>query len=272
MAAGKGEPLTENNLGRLPSQSAYNELGGQTGACSSTLDDRLLRREERKLEEALTNYENVKVFVDEIVGAWCFIHKTKKVSDPTDPWCYWFYYWLGNTALQVSGKIFLSDFMNTVYNALEKVDVTHKCEKIGEHISKIDFNQIRTVYEYYRDFEAIRAQLSGSGYQCDEKYEEHLQDILKSYEPVHTKCNGGVYGEHCKEFQDMFTDDKYRDLLLPKNRTVVTVSKSMEQLPASSTANTALSTAIVPSTVATLLGLPAVGFLLYKVSIMKFEM
>ncbi|ANQ07350.1 KIR protein [Plasmodium coatneyi] len=252
---------------KLPSQSRYNDLSGCTNCCESSVDGDSVRIVEDSLGSELKQYQGIEGVAHEIVGAYCYACKMKEGTKLNNEWCYWFYYWLGSMALQESGEIFLSKFLSEVYEALEKLEVEHKCEKIGELIDQGTFNQMRTLYEYYKDYDAIQVQLSGSRNRCNEEYEQHLKAILKAYEGAKAKCAAGIYGKYCNGFPDMFTNGQYKNLL-DRPCEVVTVPESMEQLSAPSTASIALSTA-VSSVFGTLgIGLPTMAFLLYKYNLL----
>ncbi|ANQ10719.1 KIR-like CYIR protein [Plasmodium coatneyi] len=266
---GKG-PLTVNDWYQWPSEQRYAELSGVTKCSSSTLIDGSAEEVKNDLKDKLEQYGNIDDIAHEIVGAWCYAHDKMGVTKSSgSDWCYWFYYWLGSTVFQESGEIRFVDFMEKVYNALEKLKFGQKCEAISNYIDKRTFEQMRKMYEYYKDYSTIQTQLGGSGNKCDEKYDQHVDDILKAYNAAQNKCRGPTYSKHCNGFPNMFSEPKYK-ALLDEPREVVTVSESMEELSVPSTANTALSTvAIVPSTIATLgIGLPFITYLLYKYNLL----
>ncbi|ANQ07518.1 KIR protein [Plasmodium coatneyi] len=226
------------------------------------------REDANELRDKLGKRQGIENIVNEIVESYCYIYKEKHVNAPDHDWCFWFYYWVGSTIFKESKESGFVDFMEKVYNALEKVSVARKCKKIDEYIAESTFKQMRKMYEYYQDYGTIKQQLQRSGNQCDEKYDQHLQDILNDYDKVKSICGAAAtYKEHCSAFQDMFNNQDYKNLLT-QPREVMTVSESMEELSVPSTENTSLST-VISSTIVTLIGLPAaVAFFLYKYNLL----
>ncbi|ANQ05771.1 KIR protein [Plasmodium coatneyi] len=227
-------PLTKADLRNLPSRLAYDNFNNNWNTwCKDTYVGKI----RNSVKTTLQKHPNTDKCLDKVLGAWYYVNKVMFSGSPYHKdRCEYFYYWLGDLISDklVTGSSF-STFLSDVYNALEKLGVDHKCKKIDEFIAKSTFTQMRKMYEYYRDYQTIQEQLQRSGNKCDKDYDQHLKDILKAYNGAQSKCTavGATYSKWCSGFEDMFTEQKYKNLLDQK-RTVDEDYHCLDQLPSES--------------------------------------
>ncbi|ANQ05938.1 Variable surface protein Vir7-like protein [Plasmodium coatneyi] len=213
--AGDEKILTVTDWYELPSQLAYIELENHTNDCSSTLGGESVRGVKSNLKSKLTAHQRIQVFIDGMVEAWCKAHQKKgdKVTSSNDSeWCYWFYYWLGDTVSRGVISNLFQNVMSKIYDELRNLKIEHPCENVYPDIYDITmFEQRRKVYNYHQDYATIQDQLNKSGQRCDGTYHKYLNDIVRVYKEVWDYCHNEDRGfdAYCRTFKNEY--EKYNN-------------------------------------------------------------
>ncbi|GAB67777.1 KIR-like CYIR protein [Plasmodium cynomolgi strain B] len=151
----------------------------------------------------LKDYSNKEYFAKKVVYASCYIHMgNRKVTQPTDDWCYYFYYQLGHKLFnEAKGDNALYTIMSEVCQQLWKsaAGESNECNIMCENINKLEFLRMKEVFDYSIEHAFISLKLgeSGNSKSCTEALSKCLKKTLSAYKAIGAKCTAGKNGCNC---------------------------------------------------------------------------
>ncbi|ANQ07634.1 KIR-like protein [Plasmodium coatneyi] len=242
---------TSSCLQNLPSRkSYYDKFEGANDSCPS---DGIPNGIEDKLKNHVGGSDNAK----KIVKAWYDKTIFDEHSISSSPACTFFYYWLGDKIPRTTvGSNSFPSSMNKVYENLGYTCSNQNCSILYSNIERDIFISMKSVYEYKQNYGTIDQHVKSSQapeFPCTEAYVDYLEKVVSAYNSLSTECKGGNENYWCKDFQKMAKERAYDELLQLKCSL-----KHTPDCPSNSVA------AAISGTLATTIGLPVIGYALYK--------
>ncbi|ANQ09656.1 KIR protein [Plasmodium coatneyi] len=146
--------------------------------------------------------------------AYCCACKMNKDNPSNDDWCHFLYYWIGDIVSEDSDISKWTKTLEDIYNAFTDISIQNKCNIVYKNKVPWDiFYNRRTVFDYWKDSDAIKAILEGSGPNCSEQYGYYLDTMLSSYFAVSAHCTKNKGDDYCKSFWVQNKDDILMKLL-----------------------------------------------------------
>ncbi|ANQ10843.1 KIR protein, partial [Plasmodium coatneyi] len=268
----------ECELDDLPSKEAYRKFDeGEEGAVHGTTEC-TVGTVKAKLDTALKSYPNIKNNAENIAKAWCKIingaqdqgGRGKKVDGP--PY-YLFHYWLGEKAWDsVDGNNPFKEIIGNIYLALGDGFNNIIRDRLCEDIDKVPFTQLKRVFEYSVDYSTIEAcieKFQTCGFNCTEMYSEYLNAAVSAHDGIREYCTQGKNFKNicCTHLQRMFDQSGGSNIPEPSELKSQLESLQKATVPEKETisSTTTSNTPAVASSTIALIGIPALGFYLYKV-------
>ncbi|ANQ10413.1 KIR protein [Plasmodium coatneyi] len=296
--------LTEDDLKGLLSKKTYAAFdqgyNGYNGCNTNGIDP---NNTITKLKDALTDHPHLQSEVEKIVKAWCSAFQAGSGSStPYAGRCEYFYYWLWDllkNKLKVPSPL---DIMKKIYGAFESVSSSpttaerkEGCKNVNDKISDEEFfPQVKIHFDFSKDYQTLQSQLrnggSGGGTKtCDTTYHKHLQAITKACEAIAADCGErgpqksgsycgplqaagsteGAAGPYCtkEELQKL----QCQEVTEPQTTLQATDFQvnHVSSMGGGEGGSAVGAGPIVSSTIGTLIGIPAIAALLYKVNLKK---
>ncbi|ANQ07531.1 Uncharacterized protein PCOAH_00019300 [Plasmodium coatneyi] len=203
-----------------------------------------------------------------MVNAWCYVtNKLKEDKMNSGEYCLFLYFWIGNILVNRLSTVSFSEPMHTIYTELGKHVKGNDCTVVYNDNNQTTFNQRKTAYEYLTDYGTIQQKLSGSHQLCNKDCSKYLEDSYAAYDKEYDGCTGQDRIPYCREF--VGKDGKHQGTKLTK-LTCQVVNETQIQANMGG-GGSSIPTAIISSTLATTVGLPAaVAFFLYKYHLIPF--
>ncbi|ANQ09113.1 KIR protein [Plasmodium coatneyi] len=270
------------SLDKLPSRRIYGKFEEEEG--EDVVDGEIVCKVdtvETNLTPVLSNYGEMKKYTKKIAKAWC-----KAISGATEAKgekkvdnvvYYSLYYWLGGKVWE-SGRNDkpLPDVMSEIYLALETA--SHGITRVPTCTENIDqnlFNKMKKVFEYYYDYGTIKdciqkSQTSESN--CIQEYSSYLQEAVTAYNGMEQYCDGKdnvLRRICCKYFNEISNSSGGTNIPKPSElKSELDRIQETAMLEAEAASSTTTPTAPIISSILGLLGIPTLGFYLYKYNLL----
>ncbi|ANQ10748.1 KIR protein, partial [Plasmodium coatneyi] len=283
--------LTEKLDTLLPSGGMYKKFGEEFESCGYNAKS--------KVSDALEQYSEVKTYVDNIWYAVCYASGMAGHEGSKSEYCHYLYYWMWEKLLGTLAEEKISGAMRKIYEKVKAYDNRFQCTDMYPSISIELPKKMKKLYDYTRDYDTIKQQLTDSGSRCDQLCKNYLDNIHTAFKAMESKCNDGS-GEdnskrYCQDFKSWFgSNQQYKELLEKKCKTGTEAKDAVDMhvealLPQVSVArevarskveeqsqsptyippSTGERTVAATSSVVALIGLPAAAvFFLYKYNLL----
>eukprot|EP00366_Plasmodium_knowlesi_P002016 XP_002259513.1 KIR protein [Plasmodium knowlesi strain H] len=248
------------------------------------------------VEQTLKGHDDIASDAEDIAKYFCYVYEKKEnISQDVSP-CYYLYYYLGDLFYNsMESEDSFWRLMGIVSQQLgDIIGYNQTCKVELSKIKKDLFIWEKKVHDYYKDYTTIGEKLNtkNADTPCSEALQEYLRNAALAYGQIESYClepNGGGI-EYCTKFSTT-----YKDLTLPNDLSSMCGStstrsttfvrpeqtreqqqliqeearrRSAEAVTDGSTATTGSDSTIAPGAVAggtiATIGLPTIGFFLYK--------
>ncbi|ANQ07512.1 KIR protein [Plasmodium coatneyi] len=262
-SSGLGVTKQDCNLENLlPSTKYYEKYKGGMTSCngSSQWPDRM--------EHLPVGERDIEDYAEQAAKAVCCVFKQVGEEKESDEYCPYLYYWIGDIVSTWVNDNLFPGVMKHIYEKVKAYSTDFPCTNVYENIDSEQFNRMKSVYDYYKDYDTINQQLQ-SGNSCKDDIDDHLGDICGAYKYMEEACKNGQKSSQqcCQDFRTWFKDPQYKELL--GKGCTMSVASEVEALSAtdggitSPSGSTNIALTIIPTAVAAI-GLPSIVFLLYK--------
>ncbi|CAA9990237.1 KIR protein [Plasmodium knowlesi strain H] len=241
------------------------------------------------IKDTISKHTDVDHGAEAVVGSWCSAYNKRTEWDtlPNDEYCHFLYYSIGHTLLEKNKHIRdVVDIMKELFPHLKGWKSITGCGNFDTSLDETEFNRRKGIFEKFQQLKIMKEQLRKSkgvpslsssalqGAKCTKSYDDHLKDVITFLKNEHTKCTTGDERTqpYCKNFLQMCPQCNPSQLSIltcevdPKTQTSTNdQSQNQQQGTYTGTDNTSTNIAAgVPGALGAI-GLPAIGFLLYKV-------
>ncbi|ANQ10104.1 CYIR protein [Plasmodium coatneyi] len=204
--AGEGAVTEDDNSGKLPAEKIYNKFDNKSAKCR--IPGTTLTTYGESLKKELSGYENIKSYVEDIVRVWCIVSEIRENDSLYNERCGFLYFWLGNKLFSegLDTTNFKGD-MNKIYTLLASWFSGEDCKNEYRINSKHDFNQRKTIFDYWYNYPTIQKYIHDNHFDCPNKYATYLNEVAKDYSDVSSSCSRQRDDEYCKQINDVLTDN-----------------------------------------------------------------
>ncbi|VVA00145.1 PIR protein [Plasmodium vivax] len=198
------EVLGNDKLENLPTKYNYYSLDKGKAICGEY-------KFYKDAQLKLSSDDGLQKVSEKILKAMCYMY-TKKSSNQLDSeMCKYFYYWLGDVLLKkINNQNFTSAYLISLYGALNNDGDEIVCEPIYSYIDKVNFKDIKLIFDYSEDYENYKLDLNKPNPLCNKSYQEYLQTYVNKYKVLHGYCDLEKRSDtYCKEFHKHFSNKEH---------------------------------------------------------------
>ncbi|ANQ08458.1 KIR protein [Plasmodium coatneyi] len=261
----------------VPSTEAYSKLNDPNGLCSgdNSFPEGITRalKDVSKEEDGEDGEDGE--YTKILKERWCYAIKESIERDSTlskCDRCNFLYYWIGymfDDILDNNEDSSFQSIMDVVREQLQKVaGINGKCDIRRSNIDRTLFYQEKQVYDYTQDQQNIETKLNSTGSTCSEKLLEYLEEAAGAYNTMGSHCakNATNSQAYCEKLRTVYKPRNLVELLRSKCKFkgAQDYIQRIETLSALPSVGTLSGTGTIVSSTLSVLGLPAVGFFLYK--------
>ncbi|KMZ96361.1 hypothetical protein PVNG_06231 [Plasmodium vivax North Korean] len=194
------EILDENKLSVLPTKKFYDKLDNVKDICHNNTFN-------ISVETILKHYNVHQDVHDKILKGLCYAHGNNFQDESDEDICNFLYYWLGDILYdKIIPMIHFDTVISKIFYIL-KYRNGKNCTAPTYYniIEKKYFNDIKLLFDYSKDYDTYKEQISSNNMLCNEKYNEYLQKYVKTYKNFQSECqNKPRSPRYCNAFNDYF--------------------------------------------------------------------
>ncbi|ANQ06262.1 KIR protein [Plasmodium coatneyi] len=201
------EASTEEDLERLPSNSLYYKFNTKCG--EDYCDRSKMSNVRTEVERILGEHGCNGIDPDKIIVPRCYTIKGVKNDDPYYNGRFNFlYFWIGQNVFEKNERISsFSQLMGKIHNILKEIEKYKVWDYTYESNDRTIFEHMKSVYEYYYDYQTIKGQLTSNTHPCNKDYYEHLQRIHEAHRKIQEYCTGrNQEDSYCVQFGKKFNN------------------------------------------------------------------
>ncbi|ANQ05987.1 KIR protein [Plasmodium coatneyi] len=168
------------------------------------------------LETKFRDSEKLKILMDIVKYAWCFVSKMRETNMEDNDICNFFYYWLGDRVKESVGEGNFSSSMDNVYAALKEVLDGNECNcnPLNQHSKWEIFEQEKKKFDLKHNYEPEPTKLQSYYDSCDSQYRQEdgrkTPPNVPSASDVKKQCanSGGSdpNSSYCTKFWEKYSD------------------------------------------------------------------
>ncbi|KMZ98969.1 hypothetical protein PVNG_05681 [Plasmodium vivax North Korean] len=196
-----GKILGDEDLNKLPTKINYSNYENGLDDCNkvSSYDS---------TKERLIKHDGLLNVSDKIMKALCYVYNESKRSDFNSNICNYFYYWLSDILLTyLEHKSSYRQTLDILYSFLYNNGV-RKCNPIDYTINENYIEKIKLIFDYSQDYNTYMKQLNDDSLKCTENYKNYLQNYVKIYKEMQSKCSGKTNSDkYCEYFKKYFPNE-----------------------------------------------------------------
>lgn len=122
------------------------------------------------IDNELKNIPILSGVLDTILKALCYIHNKKYQESFDKEICSYLYYWIGDALFtSFNDDALFTKVINILYVVLQNTNDTKICVPIYREI-KDAFNKIKMIYDFSKDYEKYKIELSNADITCNANY------------------------------------------------------------------------------------------------------
>ncbi|SBS90327.1 PIR Superfamily Protein [Plasmodium ovale curtisi] len=123
-----------------------------------------------------------------IVKVLCFIKSLQLQPNFDNVTCEYLCYWPSNKiSNDLSNKEYFSSVIDLLYGKLGDIYNENRCQDIIFQINSTDFQKLKDVYDYKKNYNTIRGAIRDYVNEYSEKFRDYLDKSYESYEELYTK-------------------------------------------------------------------------------------
>lgn len=141
-----------------------------------------------------------------IVKVLCFIKSLQLQPNFDNVTCEYLCYWPSNKiSNDLSNKEYFSSVIDLLYGKLGDIYNENRCQDIIFQINSTDFQKLKDVYDYKKNYNTIRGAIRDYVNEYSEKFRDYLDKSYESYEELYTKCERNSK-KYCELFKKIFSE------------------------------------------------------------------
>ncbi|ANQ08317.1 KIR protein [Plasmodium coatneyi] len=261
-------------LSNLPSTKAYKKFNEANGTCEEDGDVSLPLEIEGAFPGSLKTGNQR--YLNRLKDVWCYASKGGEGNLTDVERCSFLYYYIGYTFSEYfTHDSSFQTFMDTVRKELEQLsDVDgEKCDIVPSCSGRTHFTWEKEVYDFIQDHGTIRTTLEGSEITCTKEFLQHLEDVAGAFGTMGWHCtkNATKDGKYCQKLNSAHKPNKLVELLKTKctlPETQKYIIQRIETLGILPSTGTSSGTGTIVCSTLSVLGLPMLGYFLYKYNLL----
>ncbi|SBS92257.1 PIR Superfamily Protein [Plasmodium ovale curtisi] len=150
---------------------------------------------------------------DALLNAFHYVAYFKRNDDIifNERWNY-LYFWVGSKALENELENCSFGTFISVLKSVKKIIYGVAYEYDIEKISSQDFKDLKIVFDYIINYDAIKLMIGGHSSDCTALYKEYVDSSYEVYKKLESRCQHNVNEEYCKFFN--YIVKKQKDTIL----------------------------------------------------------
>ncbi|CAA9987101.1 KIR protein [Plasmodium knowlesi strain H] len=275
--------LEESKLSQLPSRTTYYTKFDQgRSICEEGGDWTWVNQ----LKVALAEDSDIGENAEKIAKGLCYVQKMGDPPSENNKYCDFYYFWVGSILRsKFKDNSFFKKIMNKIKEDVEaKGGTDHKCYFKFPMKRKSYFYNSKLLLDYYKDKDDMKSHLEKNGdgvvAKCSDPYYKYFLHAHKAYNYMKSKCGNGdkqsINNEWCAKFKEIYGDcsnggeddgKSHCEVAVDSLKSCIEDSKpeTMDTTSSSTANNTgSVTTGVVAGSTLATVGLPAIGFFLYK--------
>ncbi|SBT84383.1 PIR protein [Plasmodium ovale] len=152
------------------------------------------------IENDIDKYPDISMIKETLLKGFYYVSYLKNKEE----FWYYLYYWMGKKLLdKLKNFDEFSKIMGTLDNVKYKFNNNQRYNAYYiSQIDKVEFLNLKLIYEYYKNYEFVQGTISEGDIQCSKAFEEYFKQCYVKYTELNSKCilNEGLF---CKLFDDI---------------------------------------------------------------------
>ncbi|SBS89863.1 PIR Superfamily Protein [Plasmodium ovale curtisi] len=128
-----------------------------------------------------------------------------------DRWDY-LYFWAGSKVIKNEKGCSFEDIMHVLKSVKIRNDNQTEYSYDIFKINSKDFQDLKTVYDYFNNYESIKLKILSNNNDCTKEYKQYLLSSFPVYERVKSDCQNKAGEAHCKLFN--YIEEKHSKKIL----------------------------------------------------------
>ncbi|SBT73250.1 PIR protein [Plasmodium ovale] len=152
---------------------------------------------------------------DALLKGFYYVSYYKIITDSfyNDRWDY-LYFWAGSKVIKNEKGCSFEDIMHVLKSVKIRNDNETEYSYDIFKINSKDFQDLKTVYDYFNNYESINLKILANNHDCTKEYKQYLHSSFDVYERVKSECQTKAGEPHCKLFN--YIVKKHNNIVLKK--------------------------------------------------------
>ncbi|VVA00028.1 PIR protein [Plasmodium vivax] len=193
------EILDDSKLNDLQTKNFYHQLDNANDDCKYDTF--------YSTAKVILNHYNVREDdSNKILKGLCYVYGNNFRKETDDDICNFLYYWLGGILYDnFIHRINLNNIISKVFIHLRNHRVKKCTAPTYFNIKEVGyFKDIKLFFDYSKDYDTYKKQITKNNLPCHENYNEYLQKYVAKYKEFEGKCKSDRTSGYCKAFNEYF--------------------------------------------------------------------
>ncbi|KMZ83460.1 hypothetical protein PVBG_05577 [Plasmodium vivax Brazil I] len=198
----------DNKLSLLPTIKFYNKLDNAENSCQGN-------KFYNEAEALLKHYSGLQGVTDKILKGLCYAYGDKFQGESDIDICNFLYYWLGDILYNKLTNIIHFENVITKLFVLLRINNSKNCTAPTYYsvFEKEPFKNIKLLFDYSKDYDIYKKQVSSNDMPCNKSYNVYLQKYVETYNMFKGKCKSErTSSRYCKAFKEYFDENDRKNL------------------------------------------------------------
>ncbi|KNA02192.1 hypothetical protein PVNG_06067 [Plasmodium vivax North Korean] len=199
--------LGNKELNELPTKINYSYYENELGDCKEIS----FYHDTKKRIYTLEGLENV---YEKIMKALCYVYNKSKDPSFDKSICDFLYYWISDMLLKnLTRRSSYNTAISSLFVVFHDIGKNDVCKVRHWSMEDHNFEDIKVMFDYSKDYNTYKQQLTEQNPQCNEDYMNYLEKYVKTYKKLKNECKGeNLAKKHCELFMEYVNNNDYNDL------------------------------------------------------------
>ncbi|KMZ77153.1 hypothetical protein PVIIG_06234 [Plasmodium vivax India VII] len=203
-----GKILGNEELNNLPTKVNYSYFDEKRGDCYNV-------DIYKSTEVRLNMNDGLQEVSDKIMKALCYVYNKSKDPKFDKSICDFLYYWISDMLLKhLTNSSSYNTAISPLFDVFHHTGVNNVCKVRHWSMEAHNFNDIKLIFDYSKDYNIYKEQLTEQNPQCYEDYMNYLNKYVSTYNKLYDECQKeeNLTKKHCELFKEYFTHEQHSHL------------------------------------------------------------